>query len=370
MPSIQLSVSERAYNTLLHLQLWHEQHSPSDTIAFLAQQYIQSDDDSSVLTGIGTTKPSDDTDVRHNSPQKIIENVHSSDLSRTKPVFARIGTTHLENTRWKNLLIVTFQQLVEIGISPADIVRTLTITAVTDKSLDYDYPHDPVSNITFNPQSAPMIWEQICLLSSAFDLTVEVKFRWSDNPKAAYPGRLGMVRYKGTLNNENRKLKVLVPATTKTQHFSGIAPTIVNSENILLHSEDRFLKKTKITTVYIDYEEQYLRTWIDIFKTILSFLRHNRSFTSKELVSEIEIIVVDGYFNDDHYTYISELDCSVKYSTASDVGREITRLCDQYDVPIEIHFRWQNSPDALYPNEKSVLLAGGLTNPKGEGEPL
>ena len=370
MPSIKLSVSERAYNTLLHLQLWHEQHSPSDTIAFLAQQYIQSDDDSSVFKGIGTTKPSDDTDVRHNRPQKIIEDVHSSDLSRTKPVFARIGTTHLENTRWKNLLIVTFQQLVEMGISPADIVRTLTITAVTDKSLDYDYPHDPVSNITFNPQSAPMIWEQICLLSSAFDLTVEVKFRWTDNPKSAYPGRLGMVRYKGTLNNENRKLKVLVPATTKTQHFSGIAPTIVNSENILLHSEDRFLTKTKVTNVYIDHEEHYLKNWIDILKAILSLLENNGSFTPKELISEIEIPVVDGYSNDEHSTYISQLDCSIKYSTASDVGREVIRLCDLYNIPIEIHFRWKSSPDALYPNEKSVLLAGGLTEPKSEGKPL
>ena len=370
MPTIKLSVSERTYNTLLNLQLWHDKHSPSDTIAFLAHQYIQSNDVPPDFKGIGTNDPGDDTGVRPDSAQKSIENVHPSDLSHTKPVFARIGTAHVESIPWKNLLIVTFQQLVERGISPADIVRTLTITAVTDNSLDYDYPHDPVSNITFNPQSAPTIWEQICILSSAFDLTVDVKFRWTDNPKAVYRGQQGVVRHKGTLNNENRKIKVLIPKATSQHKRSERAPKLVNSDNVILHSEDNFLKKTKITTVYLDYAEQYFRTWIDIFKAILSFLRNNRSFTVKELISEIDIKVVDGYFNDVHYTYISELDCSLKYPTASDVGREITRLCDKYDIPIEIHFRWQNSDEALYPDEQSILLAGGLTNPTGEGQPF
>lgn len=354
MSNIKLIINEHAHRTLSSLQLWHNRNSLSETIALLVNQYHG--------TEAKDTQIDNEPNVPRDPPQTktptIIDNIHPNDLSHTKPISATLGEAKIGTVPWQELLFETFRQLNARGVESEEIVGTLTITAAADNSLDYAYPHDPESGITINPQSSPAIWREIYNLASTFDLNVEVKFRWTENPKATYPGQIGVVRYGAKSKAENRKIKVRVSDPKDAK----LAPYIIDSNNEHLLS-DTFLKKTKLNNVLIDKKVSHCTSWIDVLNTILVDLKSSHYFTSKELISEVEIIIVEGYYDDSHYNYVEDLNCSIKYSTGTQIGKELIRLCNKYDIPLEVHFYWKKDPDALYPNQSSVLLAGGASIP-------
>ena len=354
MSNIRLDINEHAHRTLSSLQLWHNRNSLSETIALLVNQYHGTEGKDTPIDN----EPNVLGDLPQTKTPAIIDNIHPNDLSHTKPVSATLGEAKIGTVPWQELLFETFRQLKDRGIEPEEIVDTLTITAAVDNSLDYDYPHDPESGITINPQSSPTIWKEIYNLASAFGMNVEVKFRWTENPKATYPGKIGVVRYGARSKVENRKIKVRVSDPKDTK----LAPDIIDSDNEHLLS-DTFLKKTKLNNVLIDKKVSHCKSWIDILNTILLDLKSSHYFTTKELISEVEIIIVEGFFDDSHYNYVEGLNCSIKYSTGTQIGKELIRLCDKYDIQLEVHFYWKNDPDALYPNQSSVLLAGGASLP-------
>lgn len=357
MSNIRLDINEHAHRTLSSLQLWHNKNSLSETIALLVNQYHGTEAKDTPIDN----EPNVPRDPPQTKKPTIIDNVHPNDLSHTKPVSATLGEAKIGTVPWQELLFETFRQLKDRGIEPEEIVDTLTITAVADNSLDYNYPRDPESGITINPQSSPTIWREIYNLASAFGMNVEVKFRWTENPKATYPGKIGVVRYGARSKVENRKIKVRVPDSEENEQHPTIAPELITSENIHIFPEATFLKKTEVTNVYFNNDVSYDNRWIDVLRTILIFLFRHRSFTIKELISEIEIPMDYGEVSDAHYNYISELGCSIKYPTKSKIGLEIIRICDKFNVPVKVHFQWTNDPAALYPNQSSVLSAGGAS---------
>ena len=369
MSTLNLFISDRAKKSLEALRLWYDKQSLSETIEFLTQKYTDSDVD------IGSIDTIDDEyevlPVEPSSPSRneIIEHVRKEHLAHTKPISAVIGEQSEGSLPWKDVLIAVFQNLIKKGVTADQIVSRLTIAATTDDSLDPDYPHDTVSNITYNPQSTPRLWEEICNLAYEFDLAVEVKFRWTNNRKATYPNRIGIVRCKRNKIEENRKIKVLLPDTEHDSNFSHNAPKAIDARDNYLLSDPSFLKKTKVTRVKIDNRELDIYNWTDLFKALLIYLVEKLHFAVKELIEEVEILIVEGEIDDEHFAYIEELYCSVKYSTATDLATELIRLGNKFDIPIEVHFHWPNHSDALYPSESSVLLAGMDTEKTYEENP-
>ena len=354
MSNIRLTINEHAHRTLSSLQLWHNRNSLSETIALLVNQYHGTEAKDTQIDN----EPNVPSDPPQTKTPTIIDNIHPNDLSHTKPISATLGEAKFGTISWKDLFFETFRRLKDRGVESEDIVNTLTITAASDDSLDDRYPYEPESGITISPQSAPTIWREICNLASTFGMNVEVKFRWTENPKATYPGQIGVVRYGARSKVENRKIKVRV----SDQKDAKLAPYIIDSDNEHLIS-DSFLKKTKLNNVLIDKKVSHCTSWIDVLNAILVNLKSSHYFTTKELISEVEIIIVEGYYDDSHYNYVEGLNCSIKYSTGTQIGKELIRLCDKYDIPLEVHFYWKNDPDALYPNQNSVLLAGGASIP-------
>lgn len=362
MSNIKLTINEHAHRTLSSLQLWHNKNSLSETIALLVNQYQGTEAKDTQID----SEPNVPRDPPQTKTPTIIDNIHPNDLSHTKPISATLGEAKIGTVPWQEVLFETFRQLNARGVESEEIVDTLSITAAADNSLDHAYPHDPESGITISPQSAPTIWREICNLASTFGMNVEVKFRWTDNPKATYPGQIGVVRYGAKSKAENRKIKVRVPDSEENEQHPTIAPELITSENIHILPEATFLKKTELTNVYFNNDVSYDNGWIDVLRTILIFLFRHRSFTIKELISEIEIPMDDGEVSDAHYNYISELECSIRYPTKSKIGLEIIRICDKFNVPVKVHFQWTNHPAALYPDQNSIVLAGGATITQSE----
>ena len=369
MSTLNLSISDRAKKSLEALRLWYDHQSLSETIDFLAQKYTDSYGDVGSIDSINQDDEVLPIDPSPPSRNEIIEHVRKEQLAHTKPISAVIGEQSEGSLPWKDVLIVVFQNLIKKGITADQIVSRLTIAATTDDSFDHDYPHDTESNITFSPQATPRLWEEVCNLAYEFDLAVEVKFRWTDNKKATYPNRIGIVRCKRNTIEQNRKIKVLLPDTENNSNFSHNAPKAINAHNADLLSDSSFLKKTKVTGVKIGNRDLHIHNWSDLFKALVIYLADKLHFAVKELIEEVDILIVEGEIEDEHFAYIEELYCSVKYSTATDIATELIRLGNKFDIPIEVHFHWPNHSEARFPSESSILIAGSDPEKTNEENP-
>lgn len=369
MSTLNLSISDRAKKSLEALRLWYDHQSLSETIDFLAQKYTDSYIDTGSIDIID--QEHEVLPVAPSTPgrNEIIEHVRKEQLAHTKPISAVIGEQSVGSLPWKDVLIFVFRNLIKKGVTADQIVSRLTIAGTTDDSLDHDYPHDPESNITFSPQATPRLWEEVCNLAYEFDLAVEVKFRWTDNRKATYPNRIGIVRCKRNKIEENRKIKVLLPDTENNSNFSHNAPKAINAHNADLLYDSSFLKKTKVTGAKIGNRDLHTHNWSDLFKALLIYLDEKLEFTVNELMEEVEIKIVEGEFDDEHFAYIEKLDCSVEYKYATVIAKELIRLGNKFDIPIEVHFHWPNHSEARFPSESSILIAGSDPEKSNEENP-
>lgn len=353
MSDIHFQISEHAYKALEHLQLWHGLHSHSELISYLAKKNLNLES-----VEVPEEKPSqqenDETDTPLND---IIKNVHPSDLHHTKPTKAKIGNFEIGKCSWQDVMFETIRRLVGKGITPRVIVNTMTITATIDNSLDPSYPQEKLSNIRYNPQATPRLWEEVRILSEAFDLFVEVHFRWTDNKKAAYPRRRGIVTSKAPLESGNHNTGTIVQKIKKPDKELVNVPENINSENSHILSDKQFLKRSYVTNAFIDNRFIKSVTWIEILKVFLVVLAEKSSFTTRELIDEVELPIDEGEIDKEYYSFIQGLDCSVKYSTATEIGSELIRLGNKFNIPVEVHLRWQDEDGSKFPNKRSIVMA-------------
>ncbi len=351
MSDIKLQISERTYKVLEHLQLWHGLHSHSEILSYLAEGNLNNEHIESV----------DEEQEKENgdsTPQGIIKNVHPNDLHHTKPICVKIGDFETGKCSWQDVMFETIRKLVGNGITPREIVNTMTITATTDNSLDPNYPHEKLSNIRYNPQATPRLWEEVRILSEAYDLPVEVQFRWTYNEKAAYPSRLGVVNSKESPIFDNQISEAFIQEINSYDEDEVKVPETISSDNIHFLSDKQFLKHSYITNAFI--ENRFIKSvsWIEILKVFLINLAEKRSFTTRELIAEVELPIDEGEVDKEYYSYIQVLDCSIKYCTATEISSELIRLGNKFTILVEVHLRWQEEAGSKFPNKRSIVMAG------------
>lgn len=343
---------------------WHGKRSHSELILYLAEQYIK-------LEGIESIPGDSDEEELEDKDDELIlvefiENVHPSELSHTKPISVRIGDFETDNCSWQDVMFETLRRIFDSGVSPRHIVNSMEIPASTDDSLDPKYPKDRVTGISHNPRSTPRLWEEIRNLSETFGINVEVHFRWTNNRKASYPGHLGTISNSIKPNSDERTTKVVIPALGQISGHATNVPETISSDNIHLLSDTKFLKHTYVMDASIDKRFTKSVSWTEILKSFLITLAERCYFTTRELISEVELPITEGEVDLEYYSYIAELDCSIKYCTATEITRELIRLSNSFNIPIQVRIRWTDDAGAMFAGQQSIVSAGNVSESSSE----
>ena len=114
------------------------------------------------------------------------------DVTHTALLAAWVEGQPLKTRSWQHLLV----DVISAAVAKAEraaVLKQLLLHHQDGHVNEPSHYHVPAANLTFLGSTANRILAQIARLSAAFDVTVEVEWRWYDNPKAQKPGANGSI---------------------------------------------------------------------------------------------------------------------------------------------------------------------------------
>jgi len=63
-------------------------------------------------------------------------------------------------------------------------------------------------------------------------------------------------------------------------------------------------------------------------------------------------------YEDEGFTYHSDLGISIQGQSAVDAWRETDRLANKWRIPVTVEFWWRQNPKAQYPGRTGMLRSG------------
>lgn len=98
-------------------------------------------------------------------------------------------------TNWNDLLRVAVRNAVVAGQTIQDIKCTASINIQEQEITGNGFSPLLGLNLSIQGQSADQAWQNALKLAQSLRQTIEVKFCWSENKKAAHPGEIGILRW-------------------------------------------------------------------------------------------------------------------------------------------------------------------------------
>lgn len=168
----------------------------------------------SIATWLGTMTPSETIDrivrekmdelglERDDQPEEVVtttstgamEFATAPGLAFTKPLAASVNGAVIHRPRWSAILLTTIAQVKAKGLDGDKLARELAIQAKAQQYEDEGYKYYPDLGISIQGQSAADAWKEVDRLAKKWRIPVMVEFLWRQNPKAQYPGKLGVLR--------------------------------------------------------------------------------------------------------------------------------------------------------------------------------
>jgi hypothetical protein len=115
-------------------------------------------------------------------------------LAFTKPLSASVNGKAIGNPRWSAILLAMIAHVKTRGIEGEKLARELQIPAKARHYEDEGFKHHPNLGISIQGQSASDAWKEIDRIAKKWQIPVTVEFQWRDNPKAQFPGRVGLLQ--------------------------------------------------------------------------------------------------------------------------------------------------------------------------------
>lgn len=132
-------------------------------------------------------------DTARNNPVRARTNPNvrikpSASLGFTRIIDCKFGNEYPGN-RWANLISSGLKIAVRMGFSFSDIQRNTTINLVQGEQHERGFKFVPQAGISYQGMDANKTWENALKLAQLTKQKIYVKFEWSNNPNAKYPGR-------------------------------------------------------------------------------------------------------------------------------------------------------------------------------------
>lgn len=98
--------------------------------------------------------------------------------------------------------------------------------------------------------------------------------------------------------------------------------------------------------------------WHGVLTAITEATKKKNGMDARTLSHELQIPSKPYEYVTVGYRYHPELGISIQGQSAQDAWKEICRLADKHQIPVEIRFQWRENDKALYPGKIGVLRAG------------
>lgn len=115
-------------------------------------------------------------------------------LSFTKPLSASVNGKSIHSPRWSAILLTMIAQVKARGFEGDKLVRELHIPAKAEQYEEEGFKYHSDLGISVQGQSASEAWKEVDRLAKKWRIPVTVEFWWRQNPKAQYPGQVGVLR--------------------------------------------------------------------------------------------------------------------------------------------------------------------------------
>ncbi|BBU54065.1 hypothetical protein KU6B_03300 [Mameliella alba] len=183
MPVVR--INDATFADLSALKTWFGTKTPSETIDRIVRE---------AMDQLGMERDDEPHEALHESYAEAMEFPTAPGLSFTKPINATVGGKSVQNPKWSSILLAVIAQVKGKGLGGDKLVNELHIPA---KATEYDeegYKYQPDLGISVQGQSANDAWKEIERIAQKWHIPVMVKFMWRQNPKAQYPGKMGVLR--------------------------------------------------------------------------------------------------------------------------------------------------------------------------------
>ena len=94
---------------------------------------------------------------------------------------------------WNNILSDMIAACVRSAGSSRKVQNRLIGNTVAGRKSDNGYRYVPEADFSFQGMEAKRACKNIALLAEAFDVSVDISFRWQDNEKAQFPNRIARI---------------------------------------------------------------------------------------------------------------------------------------------------------------------------------
>jgi hypothetical protein len=183
MPVVR--INDATFADLSTLKTWYGTKTPSETIDRIVRETMEQlgmerDDESEALESTVSKGP--------------MQFDAAPGLSFTKPLAASINGKALHAPRWSTILLTLIGQVKAKGVEGERLVRELAIPAKVQEYEEEGYKYHPDLGISVQGQSASDCWKEVDRLATKWRIPVWVEFLWRQNPKAQYPGKIGVLR--------------------------------------------------------------------------------------------------------------------------------------------------------------------------------
>lgn len=98
-----------------------------------------------------------------------------------------------KDTYWNSLMNECIREAAKQGKTPIEINDLILVPSIVGQKEENGYKHIQEAGVSVQGQDANAAWRAIYRLATALNLAVEVSFVWQANPKAAFPGELGLL---------------------------------------------------------------------------------------------------------------------------------------------------------------------------------
>lgn len=183
MPVVR--VSDGTFADLSTLKTWYGTKTPSETIdraiqAAMEQLGIERDDAPEQAAGKAT--------------DGAMEFQATPGLGHTKVLGASVAGTALQTSYWLTVLLAVVEQVKAKGLEGDKLAHELGIPAKATRYEVEGYKFHESLGISIQGQSAQDAWKEIERLANKWHIPVTVEFQWRQNPKAQFPGKVGVLR--------------------------------------------------------------------------------------------------------------------------------------------------------------------------------
>ena len=113
---------------------------------------------------------------------------------------------------------------------------------------------------------------------------------------------------------------------------------------------------TRIISASIEGKQYTKVTWAQLLLSTIEIVK-DKGIEGDDLVRELQIPSRADEYIEEGYKYHSNLGISVQGQSAQDAWREVSRLADKYQIPVEVKFQWRENKKAQHPGEVGVIQA-------------